>query len=121
MPRRCICAAHPQQLRGKKHHSMVKKFSGMISREQVKSIALEEVNDWKYVKSAKVVSIEKIYNEDDEFLHWEVKGMFVWNEKLSGTFTIDILEDGTLKRPIVSAAYPVPEGRTVPSPHCRKP
>ncbi|MCW4048840.1 MAG: hypothetical protein NWE89_03800 [Candidatus Bathyarchaeota archaeon] len=99
---------------------MVKAFSGMISREQAKMIALEDVNDWKYVKNAKVESIEKIHKEDDEFSHWEVKGIFVWNEVLSGSFIISILEDGTIKEPGASAAYPVPEGRIVPGPHNRK-
>ena len=83
-------------------------------------IALEDVNDWKYVKSAKVESIEKIHNEDDEFSHWEVKGIFVWNKVLSGYFILSILEDGTIKEPSVSAAYPVPEGRIVPSRRVRK-
>ena len=91
----------------------------MISREQVKRIALEDVNDWKHVKSAEVVSIGKIYNDDDEFLQWEVEGIYVWNEKLSGTFTLGITEDGKIGTRL-SAAYPVPEGRTVPGPHCRK-
>ena len=92
----------------------------MISKEKVKMIAIEEINDWKYVKSAKVESIEKIYNENDEFLHWEVKGSYKWNEKLSGSFYLSILEDGTIKEPGISAAYPVPEGRIVPSSSDRK-
>lgn len=68
----------------------------MISREQAKRIALDDVLAWKYIKTAKVESIEKMYNEDNEFSFWEVNGTYEWNEMLSGTFTLGITEDGKI-------------------------
>ena len=91
----------------------------MTNREQAKRIALDDVLAWKYVKTAKVESIEKMYNEDNEFSFWEVNGTFEWNEVLSGTFTLGITEDGKIYTRL-SMAYPVPEGRTVPGARARK-
>ena len=103
---------------------MVKEGSVIISGEQAKRIALEDVNAWRDVKSAKVESIEKIHDEDDEFSQWEVNGIYVWDEGLSGSFTLGITEEGKILTRL-SFAYPVPEGRTVPGPsapkyHCVK-
>ena len=94
---------------------MVKEVSGIISREQVKRLALDDVNAWKDVKSVKIESIEKIHAEDDEYSYWEVNGKYEWNEVKTGSFTLYIDEDGNISIRL-SLAYPIPNGRSVPRP-----